>query len=151
MLKITKLIRYPKHELPLTYFVNEYRKIYQEVVDLFDEFNPCDIHDCACWRSRRRSGPSFCCDDCDYLTDDGCRAESIWCKLWICGPLKQAVPYRFAKRLNALVIRSSKICHGYGGRTDLSDYLYRFYGEKEFEEWKTTEMKSDSISSMSAR
>jgi len=144
----------PDHKLPLNEFVNEYRNIYQQGVELFTEFNPCAVQNGTCFQSRfLKDGHHFCCSGCDYITDTGCTAEALWCKLWVCGVLRAQAKLQpeFIDQLNSLVKQSGKLCHGIGGRRDLSDYIKRFYGIEEYDKWKITEASSVAASSMSGR
>ena len=140
--------------LILTEFVTRYRNIYQQGVELFTEFNPCAVQNGTCFQGRLlKSSHHFCCDNCDYITDTGCTAEALYCKLWICGALRAQAKLhpKFRDQLNSLVKQSGKLCRSQGGRLDLSDYIKRFYGIEEYDKWKITEASSAAASSMSGR
>ena len=135
------MLFYPNKPVALLDFVKEYQRICQEATDLFAEFDPCKIYDDECCQGRgHETHPSFCCAGCDYLSDTGCTVEAIWCKVWTCGAIEHS-PKEFKRRLNILIKESSQLCHGNGGRYSMSHYLNAFYGEEEYEKWKTGKMK----------
>jgi hypothetical protein len=142
MFSIKQSVFYPGKQMPMDEFVNEYRKLYQEGIDLFAEFDPCEIHDGGCYDGRN-GGSHFCCSNCDYITDAGCTVDSMWCKLWLCGTLrsKKELPKEFKDQLNILVLRSGKLCRGRGGRFGLSRYILMFYGMKGYKEFEANEPK----------
>lgn len=113
-------------------FIIMYRQIYLEGQVLFDEFNPCDVQDGECWRHRTVCFPSqenFCCDGCKYLKSDGCHAEALWCKLWICPSLRRSgiLPREFVDQVDKLQSRAGRLLRRISGRHDLSDYIKWFY------------------------
>ena len=142
-------LHYPGRELPLDDFIKEYRRLYQAGIDLFAEFNPCEIHDGHCYDGRREGGTDFCCSKCDHITDTGCTAEALYCKLWLCSSLrsKSYLPREFTEQLNILIKQAGTLCRGRGGRRNLSDYVVMFYGKKGYRKWRVSEMRSNSISS----
>jgi len=151
MLKIKSSVRWHTQKLLLGEFVSEYRKIYQQGVELFSEFNPCAAQDGSCIKSRTlKFEKPFCCDGCDYLTDTGCNAEALYCKLWLCGVLRGQIklPLEFINQVDDLAKQSRELCRHVGGRKDLSDYIKLFYGVKGYRKWKTTEVLSHAASSM---
>lgn len=146
---VEEYLRPAKTPLTVEQFVNEYRRIYQEGQLLFDTFQPCKIKDSTCVCGRDNNVKSFCCEGCKYLSKSGCLAESIWCKLWLCGYVKgygwpkddrrQLSPeFKLAHRL--LVGRANELCRGIGGRLDLSDFIGRFYGKRTMETWRNKEI-----------
>jgi len=147
MFEATMEIHRPGQKLPLDVFVNEYLTLFQESVDLFIEFNPCRIHDHTCMRSRGNQGKNFCCDGCQYLTDEGCATNSIWCKLWVCEPMRVEHD-EFWDRCAELKQRSYRLCRGPGGRYGLDTYILRFYSEEEYKKWKIIETSLSNASSM---
>jgi hypothetical protein len=151
MFSVRQSIFHPGRQLPMTEFVSEYRKLYQEGIDLFAEFDPCEIHDGGCYDGRN-GGTDFCCSKCDSITDTGCTINSIYCKLWICGTLrsKKELPKEFKDQLNALIRRSGELCRNRAGRYGLGKYILMFYGMKGHRKWRASEMKSSSTSSMFA-
>ena len=44
----------------------------------------------------RHTKMPFCCGGCQYLKEDGCSVESLYCRLWICEPLEKANQHREA-------------------------------------------------------
>ena len=156
MLQISQYIYCPGKKLPLKEFVVEYRKLCQEADDLFSEFNPCDIHDAACYRGRHNdnnANANFCCGNCEYLTETGCKAEALKCKIWVCGAivLSSGLTYEFKTQLAALGKKVNLLCRHFGYRKDLPDYIMHFYGKKGYRKWlvEETKLKSNSISSSS--
>jgi len=147
MFEFTQHLRYPGRELPLDDFVSEYRRLYQVGIDLFAEFNPCEIHDGHCYDGRN-GGTDFCCSKCEHVTDAGCTAEALYCKLWICSALrsKSPLPREFTEQLNVIVKEAGIICRGMGGRRDLSEYIVMYYGKKGYRKWRVSETRSNSIS-----
>ena len=114
----------------LTEFIREYNKIYQEGTELFNKFNICDISNGTCYRGRRQENPAyFCCDGCEYLSDTGCTAKSLWCKLWLCyiGERKAKGMLEFERERKLLKTKADKLCRGTHGRYNMSDYIRRFY------------------------
>lgn len=148
MFGFTQHLRYPGNELPMDDFISEYRRLYQAGIDLFAEFNPCEIHDCNCYDGRN-GGTPFCCSECEHLTDAGCAAEALYCKLWLCGTLrtKKDLPKEFIAQLNAIVKEAGIVCRGMGGRRDLSRYITMFYGKEGYQKWIASKTRSSSISS----
>ena len=142
MFSFRQYIHYPGQQLPMEDFISEYRKLYQEGTDLFAEFDPCEIRDGGCYDGRN-GGTNFCCSKCDFITDDGCTIDSIYCKLWLCGTLrsKKELPKEFKDQLNVLVRRAEKLCRGKGGRYGLVRYIFMYYGKKGYEEFEANESK----------
>jgi len=152
MFQLNQYIFWPGEQMPLAEFISEYRMLCQKATDLFAEFDPCAVQDGVCLRGRTND-PNFCCSDCDYITETGCSAEALYCKLWTCGALvaESALPEEFMTRLAELKKEAGPLCRGIHGRFDLSDYIRRFYGRKEHALWLAgeTKLKSNSISSSS--
>lgn len=146
MLAINHSIHWEEQKLPLTEFVERYNQLFQEAINLFAEFNPCEIHDSSCIRGRMindRTGKhedNFCCEGCEYLTDQGCITNSMWCKLWSCLGIRENKGFRV--RQSELRRRADDLCTGRGGRYGLDIYIKRFYSEEEYGVWKTTEVLS---------
>lgn len=143
---VEEYVRPIRTPLTLEQFVKEYRKIYAEGQLLLDTFNPCRIRNGSCTAGRNTEIESFCCRGCQYLSDSGCLAEALWCKLWLCGYVKgydwpkddprQLRPeFKLAHR--NLIMRANELCRGIGGRLDLSDYVLKFYGVRTLDKWKT--------------
>lgn len=147
MFEFTQHLHYPGNELLLDDFISEYRRLYQAGIDLFAEFDPCEIYDGNCYGGRN-GGTPFCCSHCEHLTDVGCNAEALYCKLWVCGALraKKNLPKEFIAQLNELVKRAGALCRGWSGRQDLSKYITMFYGKKRYRKWRVSETKSKSTS-----
>ena len=150
----TLSIRWPDQGLSLDDFVSQYRKLYQDGIDLFAEFDPCRIHDGLCMRGRRDHGlesSNFCCSGCEYLTSEGCTTDSIWCKLWTCGATKS--DQVFGRKRQELNSMANDLCRGNGGRYGLDVFIKRFFGEEEYDKWSAKEMKpkSNSISLSSGK
>lgn len=120
--------------MTLDEFVAEYQALYQEGIDLFTEFDPCAIRDGSCKQGRDQNSSSFCCKYCGYLTETGCSAQSLWCKLWTCVSLKPKL--EFHQRATELRRKASVLCQGHAGRFDLSDYILMFFGKEKWQEWK---------------
>ena len=50
----------------------------------------------------RHTKMKFCCGGCQYLKQDGCSVESLYCRLWICEPLEKLNQHREAgQRVNS--------------------------------------------------
>lgn len=144
MFNVQRVVHWPGQKLPLDEFVEQYNQLFQEGTDLFNKFDPCRIHDHTCIRGQLEEGSSFCCDGCQYLTDHGCTTNSMWCRLWICRSING--PLDFILRLTPLRKGAHHLCCGRGGRYGLDNYVKSFYSEEKYEAWKTTEIKSNSIS-----
>jgi hypothetical protein len=75
--------------------VEEKMKIYDRLYAEGEKFSHlCQIKDGKCFKP---GGPTCCMRDgifqaCERLGPDGCRIKTLKCKLWFCGPLKQAHP-----------------------------------------------------------
>ena len=155
MFQLNQYMFWPGKQMPLANFISEYRKLYQKATDLFAEFDPCAVQDGVCFRGRLDEPlqPNFCCKDCKYITETGCNAEALYCRLWICGALiaKGALSEEFKVRLAKLKGEAGATCRGVNGRYDISDYIKRFYSKKEHALWlaEATKLKSNSISSSS--
>lgn len=153
MFQLNRYIFWPGEQMPLAKFVSEYRRLYQEAADLFAEFDPCAVQDGVCFRGRQPLQENFCCKNCDYITEIGCNAKSLYCRLWICGTLitDSVLPEEFTVRLAKLKIAARPLCRSIHERLDISDYIKRFYSKKEHALWlaKATKLKSNSISSSS--
>ncbi len=58
-------------------------------------YNPCEFgNDGKCLASRNHCNhASFCCSNCDYVTDKGCSVKALSCKLSFCGAaLRELTP-----------------------------------------------------------
>ena len=152
MFQLNRYIFFPGEQMPLANFVSEYHRLYQEATDLFAEFDPCAVQDGACFRGRTNN-PNFCCKGCDYITETGCNAKSLYCRLWVCGILitNGVLPEEFMVRLAELKKEAQPLCRSIHERLDISDYIKRFYSKKEHALWlaEATKHKSNSISSSS--
>jgi len=80
-----------QEELTLDQFISEYEKLYQEGVDLFTEFNICDIHDNACQKGRVQNVESFCCHGYKYLSDACIAACGVGLSVKLAFPKLQGV------------------------------------------------------------
>ena len=79
-----------------------YSKLYRIAGHILRETNPCQIQkdaegrvSCRDTRSPLRAGGStqtLCCGGCRHLSDKGCNAEALSCKLWACWTLKREAP-----------------------------------------------------------
>jgi len=151
MFSIKTSIHYSGRKLPLDEFVDEYNILFQESVNLFTEFAPCRVHDHICMRGRANLNlefKNFCCGGCQYLTDEGCVTNSIWCKLWVCESMRVKHD-EFWDRRAELKQRAHHLCRGRAaGRYGLNTYIKDFYSRKEYEAWKTTEGSTMAASSM---
>jgi len=139
--------------LPLNRFVFLYEQLYQRGVDLFNEFNPCDVKDGKCMGLSH----DFCCSGCEHLSKDGCTTSSLWCKLWVCGDIASKFgrphkdkPHEFWTRLQVLKSEFRTLSRGRAGRYNMEETIKSIYGHKEYDEWKTTEVSSPGKSSQYA-
>jgi len=146
MLKIThSMIDFYTKNVPLDEFISEYRRIYQRGTELFAQYNPCEAQDNSCWSSRNdenRTTP-FCCSGCEYVSDAGCLAEALWCKLWICGSLRvfNRISKEFSDELAELNRQAGQLCHHIGGRRDMGDFIKRIYGPKVHKQWEVLKQR----------
>ena len=93
-----------------------YDQLYDEAVQLFKKYNYCNVKDGICGRGQN-GGTNFCCNGCEYLSNNGCTVKALWCKLSICDSAYR-MPNEFydtqykllkiAKSYNLLVYRGSK-------------------------------------------
>lgn len=139
--------------VPLNRFVFMYKQLYQRGVDLFSEFNPCDVKNGKCMGLTH----DFCCAGCEHLSDTGCTTESLWCKLYVCGDIASKFgrphedkPHEFWRRLQILKTEYRQLCRGRAGRYDMGQTIRSIYGHKEYEEWKTTQTSINSTCGQSA-
>jgi len=77
-----------------------YDFLFSEASSLMKEYNPCKINDgyCAC----SSYNTNLCCTNCKYITKNGCKVESLLCKLWTCSCLENKLPEEFKKRQSRL-------------------------------------------------
>lgn len=95
-----------------------YDSLYQKASNLEEKYDPCNISNGICQREKIKSGKSFCCGNCEYLTNTGCSVKALYCKLWICCSVEKLLPIIFwinrsrllkkAVRYNLLFHRESK-------------------------------------------
>ena len=117
------------NNLTLVEFTHEYNKLYQEGIDLFTKHNICDVYDNTCLNGRESSKISFCCGGCQYLSNNGCTTNALWCKLWLCatGRIEAGKIAGFLAKRGSLLRRFYKLCPSGCGRLNLSDYVRRYY------------------------
>jgi hypothetical protein len=106
--------------------------LYKKGQALIDKFNPCNITTddkgyihCSLGRKPSRPGTTYCCDDCKYVSDEGCTVKSLGCKLGMCfqGPVrdfwKQETPFppEFIVEMNKLQDKAHKARYNLTCRT----------------------------------
>ena len=65
----------------MAYYSRLYDTLYEIGQRILDNHNPCEIAKNRCSAKHH----SFCCGGCQHLTENGCKAKALWCKLWLCG------------------------------------------------------------------
>jgi hypothetical protein len=82
----------------------EYDKIYSEMQELLNEYQPCrGYHGEPCIRV------GFCCQGCKHLSETGCTVKSMWCKFWLCASATAGLSTKFLTGRAALQKRFYKL------------------------------------------
>lgn len=129
-------------DLTIPEFVHRYRDIYSRAQKLFDKYNPCQVYDGTCYAGRIiPSHRHFCCSGCKYLSETGCVAEALECKLWICYTIAQKAGLLFPSFLTErqdLYQEAMESIPTFGRiREDLLDHLIRYFGKEAYLDYAT--------------
>jgi hypothetical protein len=68
----------------MSYKSRLYDVLYEMADKVLKEHNPCRVENGKCLRCQK-GGHNFCCDDCQYLKDNGCSVKALYCRVWLCG------------------------------------------------------------------
>lgn len=95
------------------YLERKFDELYAAAMAALKEFNPCQIRGGSCFSMRTRpdqhKDAPFCCGGCKHLGPRGCTVESLYCRLWICGPLENRhIKRRLGRRVPDLMVRTLK-------------------------------------------
>ena len=105
-----------------------YDTLYKASVNLFSKYNPCEIKDGTCWRTRNFSKKvdNFCCNGCEYVSEKGCTVEAVGCKLWLCHYTNKNknIPAAFFSVLNILRLVTKR--HGFYGIRFSKEDIFNF-------------------------
>lgn len=64
-----------------------YDKLYENGVRILRKHDPCGFSNGKCAAPRKN-----CCEDCKYLSKNGCTVKELACKLWLCDSARRRFP-----------------------------------------------------------